>query len=257
MMSKRCLALFLTVIMLLGIVQINTWAEDTITVSFTLMGDSCHGEEPHVAYEVWIDNETVECKNGATVYDVFTEILDNKGYTYIGAEDGYVYEVTTPEGIRLGAFDNGPYSGWMFEVNDINPDVGLKDYAVSKGDSIVWYYTDDYMYDWESSTETATEATTNTTTETTTEVTTEMTTERTTETATKGFNYGDADGDGVLTGNDPAYILQYSNNRSSIEVNEEWLKKADVDGDGTITANDAAYVYQKVLVGSTVFPVER
>lgn len=175
MMNKRCLALLLTVIMLLSLIQLNTWAEDTIAVSFTLMGDSCHGEEPHIAYEVWIDNETVECQNGATVYDVFTAVLDKKGYTYMGAEDGYVYGIITPAGKALYSFDNGPYSGWMYKVNDINPVEGLKDYVVSKGDSIVWYYTDDYVYGGEEITGT----------ETTTEITTETTTESTTQTITK------------------------------------------------------------------------
>ena len=102
------------------------------------------------------------------------------------------------------------------------PEVGINDYVLKAGDVIEFFYTDDYRPIF-------------------------------------GMMpiYGDADNDGILTGSDAAYILQYSNNSSFINADGDWKEKADADGDGVITANDAAMVYQKVLVSTYRFPVEQ
>lgn len=97
-------------------------------------------------------------------------------------------------------------------------------------------------------TETSTESTTATITETSTESTTVTVTETSTESTTGDeVMYGDADEDGVLTGNDAAVVLQYVLNSLTHETSEKWINRVDVDKDGIITANDCAMIMQKVL----------
>lgn len=69
--------------------------------------------------------------------------------------------------------------------------------------------------------------------------------------------WGDVDSDGVLTGNDAALILNYSNNNYFTGYDKFNFAVGDVDGTAGITANDAAMVYQKVLNLSYVLPVEK
>ncbi len=79
-------------------------------------------------------------------------------------------------------------------------------------------------------------------------------------TDTKSFTYGDATGDGIITANDAAMILQKSLNDNFITDLEnstsDYKKYLDVDGDNSITANDAALVLQKSLNYDFVFPCE-
>ena len=94
---------------------------DTIEVSFRLIGDfpeSYTGK--HLGYVTWIETETYTVKKGSTVYDVFTEALQDAGLTSTGAASGYVRSITAPSilgGYTLSEFDNGAGSGWMFTVN--------------------------------------------------------------------------------------------------------------------------------------------
>ena len=68
------------------------------------------------------------------------------------------------------------------------------------------------------------------------------------------IQYGDVDGDEVITANDAAYIMQHV---LMPILDEVAINKADVDGDGVITAGDAAYSLQKALNGSFIMPVEK
>ncbi|MCD8238738.1 MAG: dockerin type I domain-containing protein [Clostridiales bacterium] len=94
-----------------------------------------------------------------------------------------------------------------------------------------------------------------TTTETPTETTTDTPVETTTEAPVTTGDKGDVDGNGKLTANDAAALLQYviSGNTSA---NAEWnvdADTADVDGNGTIDAGDAAKILTKVLKASYDF----
>lgn len=110
--------------------------ERTITVSFALKSDTNY----------WVSPKSVTVKEGSTVYHVFTAALENTGITYEGAETGYVTSVTK-DGKTLGEFTNGSNSGWLYKVNGKLPDVGMTDYKVSGGDSVLWYYTTDWAAD--------------------------------------------------------------------------------------------------------------
>lgn len=125
-------------------------ATGDITVYFTLMGDSSHGNGSSVhtlsngRLQTWISRQAVTVSKGAKVYDVFTKVLNQHGYRYIGAESNYVETIITPGGVRLSEFTNGRNSGWMYTVNGVHPEYGLQEWTVYNGDEIIWHYTDDY-----------------------------------------------------------------------------------------------------------------
>lgn len=121
---------------------------DTIEVSFRLIGDfpeSYTGK--HLGYVTWIETETYTVKKGSTVYDVFTEALQDAGLTSTGAASGYVRSITAPSilgGYTLSEFDNGAGSGWMFTVNGTHGNYALGEHVLQNGDRIVWHYVDNY-----------------------------------------------------------------------------------------------------------------
>lgn len=73
-----------------------------------------------------------------TAADVLEDISAKEDeINIVGAKDGYITEVN---GINGGKF--GGYDGWYYSVNGKVPEVGVNDYNVKSGDSIVLYYGD-------------------------------------------------------------------------------------------------------------------
>ncbi|MCL1828821.1 MAG: S-layer homology domain-containing protein [Oscillospiraceae bacterium] len=88
----------------------------------------------------WVSGAKYNFLSGSvTVYDVFTEAVREFGLTQIGAENNYVKSIN-----GLAEFAQGPNSGWIYKVNGVFPDVGLKDYVIKNNDVIVWSYASDY-----------------------------------------------------------------------------------------------------------------
>lgn len=107
---------------------------DDITVTVTIKSDTGY----------WLNGKSVTIPGtGATVYHAFIKALEGSGITQIGAADGYV-ESMTKDGRTLAEFTNGENSGWMYKLNGELPEVGLTECAIENGDSIVWFYTDDW-----------------------------------------------------------------------------------------------------------------
>ena len=125
--------------------------DKTIKVTFTLLGDTDHGDKKpfHTLREnnlkTWIAPVTVTVEKGSSVGDVFAQVLTKHGYTFEGLSKNYISHITTPAGERIGEFTNGNLSGWMYTVNGHHPEVGLNSYILTGGDRIIWHYTDDYM----------------------------------------------------------------------------------------------------------------
>lgn len=88
-----------------------------------------------------------EISGGATAADIFKQVLDANGYTYEGLNKGYVSSVTSSTGVTLSEFDYGPNSGWMYRVNNEAPTVGMNSYVLSEGDTVIFYYVQDYTKD--------------------------------------------------------------------------------------------------------------
>ena len=115
--------------------------DEMITVSMKLIGDSCHTTpKAHERYETWISKTNYDVKRGSSVKELLEQALNNAGISYRIESDGYVREIN-----GLGEFDNGPRSGWLYKVNGIDATMSCKDYELSSGDEVVWYYVDDYM----------------------------------------------------------------------------------------------------------------
>ncbi|QHI73853.1 immunoglobulin-like domain-containing protein [Aminipila terrae] len=108
-----------------------------ITVSFAMKSDK----------GTWIPTTSVTLKKDAKVYHAFVKVLNDAGFTYVGANRNYVSSITNKEGKTLAEFTNGPDSGWLYKVNEKVPNVGLKDYTLANGDKLVWYYTNDWTKD--------------------------------------------------------------------------------------------------------------
>lgn len=86
-------------------------------------------------------SEQVAIAEGDTVFDVLCRELKRNyihfEYKNTGlAQDAFILGIG-----NLYAGDAGEFSGWMYTVNGESPDKGCAQYAVSKGDQIVWTYT--------------------------------------------------------------------------------------------------------------------
>lgn len=120
----------------------------SLTVSFRLIGDAPHGSRAHEEFVTWIPTTVYTVAEDATVADLFVQALTDNGLYAVGTSNGYVSSIYAPSilgGYALSEFTNGKNSGWMFEVNGLAPNVGMDGYTLRNGDTVVWYYTDDYM----------------------------------------------------------------------------------------------------------------
>ena len=120
-----------------------------ITVTFSLLGDSVHGNsgDKHTLadgnLEKWIDGVTVTVGNNATVLDVITKALGSK-YVIENETGNYIQSITPKDGKALGEFTNGNLSGWMYTLNGKHSNLGVAQQYLMNGDVIVFHYTDDY-----------------------------------------------------------------------------------------------------------------
>ncbi len=110
---------------------------ENITVTVTIKADTGY----------WLKNYKVTIPgDNATVYDAFINACDDNSITYEGASNGYISSMT--KGSKtLAEADKGINSGWLYKVNDELPSVSFTDYEISKGDKIVWYFTEDWKRD--------------------------------------------------------------------------------------------------------------
>ncbi len=81
---------------------------------------------------------------GATsALDVLKTVLDAAGKAYVIRNGSYVAEID-----GLGEFDKGANAGWLYSVNGATPSTtAAKDFILSDGDTVLWYYTLDYTTD--------------------------------------------------------------------------------------------------------------
>ena len=125
-----------------------------ITVTFSLLGDSVHGDsgDKHTLadgnLEKWIDGVTVTVDNNATVLDVITKALGSK-YVIENETGNYIQSITPKDSKALGEFTNGNLSGWMYTLNGVHPNLGVAQQYLNEGDVIVFHYTDDYAKEYE------------------------------------------------------------------------------------------------------------
>lgn len=152
MKKNRCGIIVSLVALMLLLSMLTGCGGKTETVTFTLTGDSIHGEDQHGAFETWIDKAGCEIKDGDTVLEIINAAMEKGGYTF--ADESYIYSVTAPDGLSLDAGSNGENSGWLYAVNGVIPTVGMAEYVVQDGDHVLLRYVDDFNteVDWETST---------------------------------------------------------------------------------------------------------
>lgn len=130
----------------------------TITVSFTLLGDSVHNSDTdgtcHTLYndnlETWIKKTDYKMDGNANVLAVLKTAFAENNMTYRSAkEENYIAGITRAGEPELAEFTNGDYSGWMYTLNGFHSDLGVKEQYLEDGDEIVFHYTDDYRKEHE------------------------------------------------------------------------------------------------------------
>ena len=110
----------------------NPNPERTFQVTFSLDGRGLIESIPSVSVG--------ELESGTTVFNVFRQVLADKGFTY-EASGSYIAAVTDSEGVRLAEFDKGEDSGWMYTVDGVFPDKMMNACYLFGGESIQFLYT--------------------------------------------------------------------------------------------------------------------
>lgn len=118
--------------------------DGTIRVTFSLTGDTVHYDPDTGEYTgkhtdpTWIARTTVQVPEDSTVQYVTELMLNNAGLDYT-ANTTYISGIN-----GLAELDNGPNSGWMYRHNGTIADEGWDSRTLRSGDTVQWFYTDDY-----------------------------------------------------------------------------------------------------------------
>ena len=104
----------------------------TVTVSFSLSGRGMGFAESDLKYA-----------EGSTVYDVFSDLLAEHGYT-CKRRGSYIAAITSNSGVTLEEFDEGKNSGWMYRVNGELVGRYMSAQGLKDGDRIELYFTSDW-----------------------------------------------------------------------------------------------------------------
>lgn len=107
-------------------------ARPTVTVSFSLSGRGMGFAESDLKYA-----------EGSTVYDVFSDLLAEHGYT-CKRRGSYIAAITSNSGVTLEEFDEGKNSGWMYRVNGELVRRYMSAQGLEDGDRIELYFTSDW-----------------------------------------------------------------------------------------------------------------
>lgn len=119
--------------------------EKDIKITFKLIGDTLHkNAESHNAYETWIGKTKMTLDAGATVYDAIKKCLADEELEFKEGSYGYISSIQSPDGYWLSEFDNGPDSGWQYEVSGDRPNKSVRQYILEGGDDVVILYVDSY-----------------------------------------------------------------------------------------------------------------
>lgn len=122
-------------------------ADDTITVYFTLLGDSKHGtpsgsSDTHTLVggnlTTWISRTKLTLSKDSYVIDAVRKALSLNGIPFT-IRSNYISEIR-----GLAEFSNGKLSGWMYTLNNKYPNLGVEEQKLSNNNEIVFHYTDDY-----------------------------------------------------------------------------------------------------------------
>lgn len=80
----------------------------------------------------------IDIEEGKSVYDVLEKLCEDHHIEIKTSGFGKIIYVKGIHG--LNEFDYGPQSGWMYQVNGVEPRIGAGSYKVKDGDLIEWIY---------------------------------------------------------------------------------------------------------------------
>mgnify|MGYP000846015624 FL=1 len=81
------------------------------------------------------------------LYDALEAVCSRKGIQKDSKYDSS-YGSQYVKGINyLYEYDAGKLSGWLYQVNGVQPDYGCSKYKLKNGDVIHWFYTINYTKD--------------------------------------------------------------------------------------------------------------
>ena len=143
-MKKRLFAALLVLLLLLPVILAASAAG---TVSFRLVGADRNGN-----YVTWIPTTEYPVTKLSKVGSILKQAADEHGLTLTGLETDYISAITAPEslgGYTMAEFTNGPNSGWMYTINGLHPGRSVNNFYLKDGDTLVFHYVNDYMYEVE------------------------------------------------------------------------------------------------------------
>lgn len=105
----------------------------TVTCSDVLGKDNLNTSADIPDDGIFLDKE-IAVKPDSSVFDVLDYALADSGLSYSGNR-GYISGIC-----GLNERECGRFSGWMYKVNDVSPNVGCGGYILSDGDNVIWYY---------------------------------------------------------------------------------------------------------------------
>ena len=93
--------------------------------------------------DLMTDRTPLSLPAGSTARDALTAALDRSGIEYTEQSDGYFPMIG-----GLSNTDRGPASGWLYMVNGAAAQVSCSEFLLRDGDSVTWFFTDDYGRDY-------------------------------------------------------------------------------------------------------------
>lgn len=127
-MKKRLTAGLLCFALAICCIGTLSFADNEYIVSLRIEGIS-----KTLVYE-----KSIKVEQGATVLELVKQTLTQKKITFTD-EGGYISAIGDD---KMGAF--GGYDGWMYYINGEEPTVGMSEYIINDGDSILVCYADPY-----------------------------------------------------------------------------------------------------------------
>ena len=126
---------------------LSLWAALLLSSALFLLPASAEGETitfslriEGITANVFYKTVTVPSDGTPTLQEALLEVEKaEEGLTFTGLDKAYI---TAINGEEAGTY--GGYDGWMYRVNNLEPSVGMDQYALKAEDSVVLYYGDPF-----------------------------------------------------------------------------------------------------------------
>ena len=139
-MKKRIVSLFLALVMALSLIPTTVWAEvaegseSSLGSVRVIVENTTYTEVESTDLKGTLVDTDVTLTADATMMSCVASALEAAGYTAVGADAGYISEITKKgEAEGLGQFDGSSGSGWMGTLNDWFTNRGFTEFTVADG----------------------------------------------------------------------------------------------------------------------------